>query len=133
MVLHAIKAVLQHFSATYSNHACIFGKVCNFSLHSSCFYVGFPRSPHSKESACDAGDLGSIPGSGRSPREGSGYPLQYSCLENSMDRGAMAGYSPGGCSPWHCKELDMTEPLALSLLGHLRGQVLAMFKSERVT
>ena len=42
----------------------------------------------SKESACNAGELGSIPGSGRSPEEGNGYPLQYSCLENSMDRGA---------------------------------------------
>ena len=42
----------------------------------------------SKESACNAGDLGSIPGSGRSSGEGNGYPLQYSCLENAMDRGA---------------------------------------------
>ena len=41
-----------------------------------------------KEFACNAGDLGSIPGSGRSPGEGNGNPLQYSCLENSMDRGA---------------------------------------------
>ena len=41
-----------------------------------------------KESACSAGDPGSIPGSGRSPGEGYGYPLQYSCLENSMDREA---------------------------------------------
>ena len=41
-----------------------------------------------KESACNAGDLGSIPGSGRSPGEGNGNPLQYSYLENSMDRGA---------------------------------------------
>ena len=41
----------------------------------------------SKESACNAGDLGLIPGSGRSPGEGHGNPLQYSCLENSMDRG----------------------------------------------
>ena len=41
-----------------------------------------------KESACNAGDLGSIPGSERSPGEGNGYPLQYSCLENPMDRGA---------------------------------------------
>ena len=41
-----------------------------------------------KESACSAGDLGMIPGSGRSPGEGNGYPLQYSCLENSMERGA---------------------------------------------
>ena len=41
-----------------------------------------------KESACNAGDLGSIPGPGRSPGGGNGNPLQYSCLENSMDRGA---------------------------------------------
>ena len=41
-----------------------------------------------KESACNVGDLGSIPGLGRSPGEGNGSPLQYSCLENSMDRGA---------------------------------------------
>ena len=42
----------------------------------------------SKESTCSAGDLGSIPGSGRSPGEGNGNPLQYSCLENPMDGGA---------------------------------------------
>ena len=47
-----------------------------------------PLGSGGKESACDVGDLGSIPGSGRSPGEGIGYPLQYSCLENSMDRGA---------------------------------------------
>ena len=41
-----------------------------------------------KKSACNAGDLGLIPGSGRSSGEGNGIPLQYSCLENSMDRGA---------------------------------------------
>ena len=40
-----------------------------------------------KESVCNAGDLGLIPGLGRSPEEGNGYPLQYSCLENPMDRG----------------------------------------------
>ena len=51
-------------------------------------YKGFPHSAVGKESACSAGDLGSIPGSGRSPGEGNGNPLQYSCLENPMDRGA---------------------------------------------
>ena len=45
-------------------------------------------SPVGKESACRAEDLGSIPGSGRSPEEGNGNPLQYSCLENPMDGGA---------------------------------------------
>ena len=49
---------------------------------------GFPGGSDGKESACNAGDLGSIPGLGRSPAEGNGYPLQYSCLENSMNRGA---------------------------------------------
>ena len=48
----------------------------------------FPSGSYDKESACNVGDLGSIPGSGRSPGEGNGYPLQHSCLENPMDRGA---------------------------------------------
>ena len=52
------------------------------------YYLGFPGSSDSKEFSCSAGNTGSIPGSGRSPGEGNGYPLQYSCLENSMDRGA---------------------------------------------
>ena len=47
--------------------------------------LGFPCGPAGRESACDAGDLGSIPGLGRSPGEGNGYPLQYSGLENSVD------------------------------------------------
>ena len=50
--------------------------------------LGFPCSSVGKESACNAGDLDSIPGLGRSPGEGNGYPLQYSCLENPMDREA---------------------------------------------
>ena len=56
-----------------------------------CLYLERIDSPgdlDGKESACNAGDLGSIPGSGRSPREGNGNPLQYSCLENPMFRGA---------------------------------------------
>ena len=51
-------------------------------------HKGFPGGSDSRESACTMGDLGLIPGLGRSPGEGNGYPLQYSCLENSMDRGA---------------------------------------------
>ena len=51
--------------------------------------MGFPGGSDGKESACDAGDPGSIPGSGRSPGEGNGSPLQYSYLQNSMDRGAL--------------------------------------------
>ena len=63
-----------------------------------CQQMGFPSSPAGKESACNVGNLGSIPGLGRSPGEGKGYPLQYSGLEKSMDS-----------SPWGRKELDMTE------------------------
>ena len=49
------------------------------------FLMGFPGGSAGKESACNAGDLDSIPGIGRSPEEGNGYPLQYSGLEKSMD------------------------------------------------
>ena len=49
---------------------------------------GFPCSSVGKKSACNEGDLGSIPGSGGYPGEGNGNPLQYSCLENPIDRGA---------------------------------------------
>ena len=66
--------------------------------------MGFPAGLDGKESACNAGDLGSFPGSGKSPEERNGYPLQYSCLENSVNREALAG-----CRPWCHKESDMTE------------------------
>ena len=65
---------------------------------------GFPGGSDGKQSACNAGDLGSVPGSGRSPGEGNGYPLQYSCLENPMDREVWRATVHEGC-----KELDMTE------------------------
>ena len=51
-------------------------------------FVGFPSGSEGKLSDCTVGDLGSIPGSGRSPAAGNAYPLQDSCLKNSMDRGA---------------------------------------------
>ena len=51
-------------------------------------FIGFPGGLDGKESTCNAGDVGLIPGSGRSPGEGNSNPLQYSCLENSTDRGA---------------------------------------------
>ena len=54
--------------------------------------------------ACNAGDPNSIPGSGRSPGEGIGYPLQYSCLESPHGQRSLVGYSP-----WGHKESDMTE------------------------
>ena len=53
--------------------------------------MGFPGGSNGKEFACNAGDLGLIPSLGRSAGEGNGNPLQYSCLENSMDRGAWWG------------------------------------------
>ena len=65
---------------------------------------GFPGGSDGKESACYAGDLGSIPGLRRSPGEGNGNPLQYSCLENPHGQRILVGYSPQG----H-KESDMTE------------------------
>ena len=64
------------------------------------FYIGlsliwgFPDSSAGKESACNAGDLGSFSGLGRSPGEGKGYPSQYSGLENPMDRGAWQAIVP---------------------------------------
>ena len=67
--------------------------------------MGFPGGSAVKHLAANAGDardLDSIPGSGRSPGEGNANLLQYSCLENSVDRGAWWG-------PWGLKELDMTE------------------------
>ena len=59
-----------------------------FGFPSHLGHHGFPGSANGKESSCKAGDLGLIPGSGRSPGGGNGYPFQHPCLENSMDRGA---------------------------------------------
>ena len=56
-------------------------------IHTETQTLGFPGGSDGKESACNAGDLSSVPGSERSPGEGKGNPLQYSCLENSMDGG----------------------------------------------
>ena len=70
-------------------------------------FRGFPSGSDGKESACNLGDLDLIPGSGRSPGEGNGYPLQNFCLEISMNRGAWRA-----TSPWGCK--DTTEKLVLT-------------------
>ena len=66
--------------------------------------MGFLGGSDGKEFACNAGDLGGIPGLGRSPGEGRGNQLQYSCLENSHGQ-----RSPVGYSPWDHKQSDMTE------------------------
>ena len=75
---------------------------------SVCKLVGFPGGSDSKESACNAGYLGSIPGFERSPGGGHGNPLQYSCLENPHGQRSLAGYSP-----WGRKESDTTEQLSI--------------------
>ena len=74
-------------------------------MHSS-LWLGFPGGSAGKESACNAGDLGSIPGLGRSPGGGIGYPLQYSGLANAMDyivRGVAK--SRTRLSDFHCPEV----------------------------
>ena len=65
---------------------------------------GFPGDSDGKESPHNAGDQSLIPGLGRPLGDGNGNPLQYSCLENPVDRGALVGYSP-----WCRKEWDTTE------------------------
>ena len=62
--------------------------------------MGFPHGSEVKVCACNAGDLGSIPGSGRSPGEGNGNPLQYSCLENPMDEGTWWATVHGVAKSW---------------------------------
>ena len=68
---------------------------------------GPPSGSDDKESACNVGDLGSIPGSRRAPEGGHSNPLQYCCLENPHGQRSLAGYSP-----WGCKVSDMTERLS---------------------
>ena len=67
----------------------------------------FPGGTAVKNLPANSGDPGSILGSGKSPGEGNGHPLQYSCLENPMDRGAWQGAIHGDCQEW-----DMTERLS---------------------
>ena len=69
--------------------------------------MGFPGSSASKESTCNEGDLGLIPGLGRAPGGGHGNPLQYPCLENPHGQRSLMGYSP-----WGHKESDRTERLS---------------------
>ena len=69
--------------------------------------MGFPGSSAGKESACNVGDLGLIPGLVRAPGGGHGNPLQYSCLENPHGQRSLVGYSP-----WGRKELATTEWLS---------------------
>ena len=68
---------------------------------------GFPGGSDGKESACNVGNLGSIPGLGKCPGGGHGNPPQYTCLENPHGQRSLVGYSP-----WGRTELDMTERLS---------------------
>ena len=79
-------------------------------------YHGFPGDSNGKVSVCNVGDLGSIPGLGRSPGGGHGNPLQYSCRENPMDREAWQAYSP-----WGRKEYNTTEQLNTTFDFQLRS------------
>ena len=72
--------------------------------------MGFPGGLRVKNPPANSGDVGSIPGSRRSPGGGNGNPLQYSCLENFMDRGAW--WDP---SPWGHKESDRTDCMHASI------------------
>ena len=74
--------------------------------------MDLPDGTVGTEFVCNAGDKGLIPGSGRSPGEGNGNPLQYSYLENPMEGRSMVGYSP-----WGRKESDMTERLHFHFLA----------------
>ena len=81
-----------------------------------CLLQGFPNDSPGKESTCNAGDLGLIPGSGRSPGEGNGNPLQNSCLENPMNRGAQQAIVHGVTESNVTEQLS-TQYLFLSLMS----------------
>ena len=102
----SVTSVAAWLSAVSLRHTCGNTHTClpRSALH-TCIKQVLPESSADKESACNVGDLGSIPGLGRSPGEGKGYLLQISGLENSM-----------GCmySPWGRKESDTTERLSVT-------------------
>ena len=85
-----------------------------------------PGGSDGKEFASDVGDLGSIPGLGRSPRRRHGNSLQYSGLEYPHGQRSLVGYNP-----WGCKELDMTEQLSTAQHGILGCSLLKVFKIFR--
>ena len=92
--------------------------------------MSFPGGPDGKESACNVGDWGLIPGSGRSPGEGNSYPFQYSYLKNFMDKGHWRAIVHGVAKSRTrgCKELDMTEQPTLFSF-HDKQTIFSMVKN----
>ena len=90
--------MIPQLGCVFNNNACI--EPLNICMN----VFGFPDGSDGKKSACNVGDLGLIPGLGRSPAGGHGNSFQYSCLENPNGQRSLVGYSP-----WGRKELDMTE------------------------
>ena len=82
-------------------------------MYTLLYIWGFPGRSDGEESACNTGDLDLVPGSGRSPGEENGNPLQYSCLENPMDRGAWRVTVHG------VTESDMTEQLSTHTITYM--------------
>ena len=89
--------------------------------------LGFPGSSDSKEPACNVEDPGLIPGSGRPPGEGNGNPLQYSCLENPMDRGAWWATVHGVAKSW-AQLSDNTHTSLLLNASYPRGDLNCLMK-----
>ena len=84
-------------SVCFSSTHLLVSRICCFPI----YILHFPGSSDGKESTCNAGDLGSIPGLGRSPRGGHGNPFQYSCLEIPHGQRSLEGYSPWGHTVGH--------------------------------
>ena len=87
--------------------------------------MGFPRGSDGKESSCNMGDLGLIPGLGRSPGGEHGSPLQYSFLENPHEPRSLARYSPLGC-----KESDMSEQLSITHKNNMSLTHFSLFSKK---
>ena len=113
----------------YDDKKSMLSKQTRVAIPDSCFLSPFhPQSgSEGKEPACSEGDPGSIPGLGRSPREGNGNPLQYCCLENPPDRGAWRGYST-----WGRKESDTTKQLHESTKYGNCQQIFKQLNTESV-
>ena len=110
-----------------NDHAGVYEHICEVILHYITLHSVFPGGLDGEEFACSAGDLGSIPGSGRSPGGEQGNPFQYSYLENSHGQRSLAGYSP-----WGCTESDVTGRLSTTSFtgGTLSFLLLKLLLSE---